>query len=129
MPSILIVDEYALVADLFAELFTRVWWAATTLHDGGLALEALRSDTPYDAVLVSHRVGRITGVELITQIRALPHRRHVPIVMVTGSGDLDVERAAFGAGADEVLYKPGAIPTLVEAVHKHVARGQPRRAR
>ena len=63
------------------------------------------------------------GVELITRIRALDHRRDVPIVMVTGT--VDVVAAALSAGADDVLYKPVDVDLLVDTVNKCVERRRP----
>jgi two-component system C4-dicarboxylate transport response regulator DctD len=64
----------------------------------------------------------MSGVELITRIRALAHRRNVPIVMVTGSGDVNVVAAALAAGADDVLYKPVDLVILVDTVNKCIER-------
>jgi PleD family two-component response regulator len=63
-------------------------------------------------------------VELIERIRALAHRRHLPIVMVTGSGEVDVVAAALAAGADDVLYKPVDVAILVDTVRKCVERAR-----
>jgi DNA-binding response OmpR family regulator len=64
------------------------------------------------------------GVELIKLIRALDHRKDVPIVMVTGSLGLDIVTTALTAGADEVLYKPIDLAVLVATVSKCVERGK-----
>jgi DNA-binding response OmpR family regulator len=69
----------------------------------------------------------MSGVELITRIRALAHRNNVPIVMVTGSGEVDVVAAALAAGADDVLYKPVDVVILVDTVNKCVERARRRR--
>jgi DNA-binding response OmpR family regulator len=65
------------------------------------------------------------GVEPIMRIRALDHRRHVPIVMVTGTCVVDVVAAALSAGADDVLYKPVDVNLLVTTVSKCVERRRP----
>ena len=85
----------------------------------------------YDAVLVGYRLDGIDGVELITRIRALDHRKDVPIVMVTGTVDVAVVAAALAAGADDVLYKPTDVDILVATVTKYAERsaGKGRRAK
>jgi len=60
-----------------------------------------------------------------TQIRALNHRRDVPIVMVTGTCVVDVVAAALSAGADDVLYKPVDVNLLVSTVSKCVEGRRP----
>jgi DNA-binding response OmpR family regulator len=66
----------------------------------------------------------VSGAELITRIRALAHRKNMPIVMVTDSGEVDVVAAALAAGADDVLYKPVDVVILVDTVNKCVERAR-----
>ncbi len=126
MKSILIADANECVADMLAYLFARHDWTVTRYTDGQRAGEELRGRAHYDAVLVSYRFDGIDGVELIKLIRALDHRKDVPIVMITGTVDLDVVAAALAAGADEVLYKPTDVTVLVATVSKCLERGRHR---
>jgi DNA-binding response OmpR family regulator len=126
MKSILIADGNKSVAEMFAYVFARHNWTVTTYSNGKRAGEELRGSTHYDAVIVSYRFAGMNGVELIRLIRALDHRRDMPIVMVTGTIDLDVVAAALAAGADDVLYKPTDIAVLVATVSKCLERGRQR---
>ena len=127
MKSILIADGNASVAEMFAYVFARHDWNVTRYSDGKRAGEELCGRTHYDAVLVSYRFAGIDGVELIRLIRALDHRKDMPIVMVTGTVDLDVVAAALAAGADDVLYKPTDVAVLVATVNKCLERRRHRR--
>ena len=120
MKSILIAEGNEGVAELFAALFASERWTVTTYSDGLCAADALRSSTPYAAVLVSNRLLGISGVELIGRTRALGHRKDVPIVMVTGTVDVTVVVGALAAGADDVLYKPADVAIVVDTVNKCV---------
>ena len=124
MKSILIADGNECVAEMFAYVFVRHDWTVTQYSDGKRAGEELCGRAHYDAVLVSYRFDGIDGVELIRLIRALDHRKDMPIVMVTGTVDLDVVAAALAAGADDVLYKPTDVAVLVATVNKCLERGK-----
>ncbi len=124
MKAILIAEGDDRVADLFAYLFDRDGWTVTTCLGGQHAVHTLSARTPYDAVLVSNRLHDMGGVELITRIRVLDHRKAVPIVMVTGTVDVAVVAAALAAGAEDVLYKPADVVILVETVNKCVERAR-----
>ena len=126
MKSILIADGNESVAELFASVFASHDWNVTRCSDVKLASEELCGGTHYDAVLVSHRFDGMDGVELIKLIRALDHRKDVPIVMVTGTLGLDVVTTALTAGADDVLYRPIDVAILVATVSKCVERGKHR---
>jgi len=127
--SILIADGDERVAQLFAEIFAIYNWSVTWYSDGRLAGDEIGATAHYDAVLVSNRLHSMSGVELITRIRALDHRKDVPIVMVTGTVDPAVAAAALASGADDVLSKPTDVATLVATVSKCVERGRPRLSR
>jgi DNA-binding response OmpR family regulator len=129
--SVLIVEGNDGVADMFGALFTSQGWHVTRYSDGQRAREALGGQGHHDAVLVGYRLEGIDGVELITRIRMLDHRKDVPIVMVTGTVDVAVVAAALAAGADDVLYKPTDVDILVATVTKYVERraGKGRRAK
>jgi DNA-binding response OmpR family regulator len=120
--SILIVESNESVAEMYAYLFAGSGWRVTWYSDGQRAAEALGGRVHYDAVVVGYRLTGIDGVELITQIRALDHRKDVPIVMVTGTVNVVVVAAALAAGADDVLYKPTDVDILVATVTKCVER-------
>ena len=122
MKSILIADGNESVAELFAYVFASHDWNVTRYSDGRRAGEELCGSTHYDAVLVSYRFDGMDGVELIKLIRALDHRKDVPIVMMTGTLDAAVVAAALAAGADGVLNKPADVPVLVATVTKCVER-------
>ena len=94
----------------------------TAYRNGLRALETLRGSALYDAVLVSSRLHDVSGVDLITRIRALDHRKDVPIVMVTGTVSVEVVTAALAAGADDVLCKPVDVSILVATVSKCAER-------
>ena len=113
MKSILIVESNDGVAEMYAYLFAGSGWRVTWYRDGQRAHEALGARRHYDAVVVGYRLAGLNGVELITRIRALDHRRDVPILMVTGTVDVAVVAAALAAGADDVLYKPTDVDILV----------------
>ena len=127
LKSILLADGHASVAEMFAYVFARHDWTATRYSDGERAGEELRGNTHYDAALVSYRFDGIDGVELIGLIRALDHRKDMPIVMVTGTVDLDVVAAALAAGAADVLYQPTVVAVLVAAVNECLERRRHRR--
>jgi CheY-like chemotaxis protein len=104
MKSIFIAEGTRSVARLFAAVFTHHNWKVTSSNDGKSAEEALRGSEHYDVVLVSYEVPGTNGVKLTKLVRALEHRKHTPVVMVTGTTGIEAE--AFRAGASAVLHKP-----------------------
>ena len=64
-----------------------------------------------DLAIVDQRLPDGTGLELLPRLRlALPH---VPVIMLTGHGTIDIAVQAIKEGADQFLTKPVDLETLV----------------
>ena len=66
------------------------------------AIDAVGSND-YGSLLIDYRLGEKTGLDLVSLLRA--DGVDIPIIMMTGQGDLNVDRAAEDAGADDYLVK------------------------
>src|SRR5437773_2911825 len=71
----------------------------------GRALEFARNNR-VDMVLTDYKLPEFDGVQLVRQIRALPHCVDVPIVVITVVDDRRVRYEALEAGATDFLIKP-----------------------
>src|SRR4029077_6131458 len=59
-----------------------------------------------DMVLTDYKLPEFDGIELVKQIRALPHCVDVPIVVITVVDDRKIRYGALEAGAPDFLTKP-----------------------
>ena len=114
--TILIIEGDHSVLRLFADFFAANSFRTDTCNNGQCATNAIMSATHYDVILVSYKVPGTEGIELVRLIRRLDHRKQTPILMVTGSGD--IENEAFAAGVDQVLHKPLDLSTLLNTVRE-----------
>jgi two-component system, response regulator RpfG len=105
--TVLIVDDLFSSRLLLAEIVRQI--------DGKLNLELF--DTPsraleyarnnrVDMVLTDYKLPEFDGVQLVRQIRALPHCVDVPIVVITVVDDRRVRYEALEGGATDFLIKP-----------------------
>jgi two-component system, OmpR family, phosphate regulon response regulator PhoB len=86
-------------------------------------LEAARSELDrenVDVMLIDVRFGEHDGRDLVREIRS--QGRPLPIALLTGSVTL---RADERGGADELIEKPFALETLLDAVRRLEAGGLP----
>src|ERR1700751_855461 len=105
--TVLIVDDLFSSRLLLAEIVRQI--------DGKLNLELF--DTPsralefarnnrVDIILTDYKLPEFDGIELVRQLRALPHCVDVPIVVITVVDDRRVRYQALEAGATDFLIKP-----------------------
>jgi two-component system response regulator RpfG len=105
--TVVIVDDLFSSRLLLAEIVRQI--------DGKLHLELF--DTPsralefcrnnrVDMILTDYKLPEFDGVQLVRQLRALPHCVDVPIVVITVVDDRRVRYEALEAGATDFLIKP-----------------------
>ena len=59
-----------------------------------------------DLVLVDHLMPKMTGIEIISQLRLTKNYKNIPIVMITSSQENSVRYEALEKGATDFLQKP-----------------------
>ena len=92
------------------------------VHEAGDGFEALsRIDAePPDLVVLDLMLPTMSGVAVRQEIAAHALTRHIPIVVITGSA-LETEHL----NVDCVLRKPVAPHSVIAAVRRCLAKGQP----
>jgi len=104
-PSILVVDDDARAREMMQIILSADGYAVALAADASSALAAIRERVP-DVVLADFRLPGMDGVALCRHARELVPRARMAIVVLSGSDEPDVRRAAIEAGADEFLTKP-----------------------
>ena len=98
---------------------------AVALHESGEALLAqLPKDAGSSCILLDVRIPELSGPELQARLNDLGS--HLPIVFLTGHGDISTAVQVIKAGAEDLLTKPVAKDTLLDAIERAIARGRVR---
>ena len=110
---VVIVDDDPV---LRAGLVETLEYAGFGVENYGSAEELLASGRARDAacLLLDAGLPGISGVELLKRLRKSGD--HVPVVMITGSGDVDTAVHAMKAGACDFLEKPASESEIIAAV-------------
>ena len=108
---ILIVDDDSDVRRMYGSYFTYVGARTLSARNGAEALELIRRGRP-DAVLLDLSMPRMTGWDLLKELRGDAATARLPVVVITGHVGPGVEREVLAAGADRFLTKP-CLPHVV----------------
>ncbi len=111
-------DDYIITRDLFAEIpggQFRLDWVKT--FEAGLEAMGL---SHHDAVLLDYRLGARNGIELLRA--ALERGCQVPIILLTGAGEHQVDVEAMQAGAADYLVKAHLRPDSLERSVRYAAQ-------
>ncbi len=124
VPTVFIVDDESSVRNALEKLVKSVDMNAKTFASAGEFLRFHRPDTPC-CLLLDVRMPEMSGLVLQEQL-AGPDSS-LPIIFMTGYGDVPMSVRAMKAGAVDFLQKPFDEQTLLDAIHHAV--DQDRRAR
>lgn len=90
------------------------------LHRFSNAQEGLNAllSSSWDLALVDHLLGAQTGVELIEQVRK--QNNQLPIILMTGVGNRQIDLQAIQKGADDYLPKTDLSTEILHRTIRHV---------
>lgn len=125
--SILVVDDSETMLKLVSEALKGEGYNLLLAPDGKTALDII-SRVPLDMALLDVMLPDVDGYDICKVLRNTPKTAHIPIIMLTGFGDLENRLQAFEAGADDFMPKPFQMQELqarVKVQLRRVARMQP----
>lgn len=103
---ILVADDEPHIRRILATLLEARGYEVDQAGDGNRALEILTGDTPYQMALLDIMMPGRTGLEILKEIRPLPHRADLPLMILTAKGQDADRQAAFALGATDFVTKP-----------------------
>ena len=118
-PVVFVVDDDASVREAIGSLIESAGMRVQTYASAQEFLQQKRPETPACLVL-DVRLPDLSGLEL--QRKLAPTRMRLPIIFITGHGDIPMSVRAMKAGAVEFLPKPFGDEQLLEAIRQAIAR-------
>ncbi len=118
-PIVFVVDDDASVREGLGSLLRSVGWKVKTFAS---AAEFLRQEPPAEPSCLVLDVGLpgLSGIDLQRELGEAD--RHLPIIFITGQGDIPTTVRAMKAGAVEFLTKPFLEDELLKSIEQALAR-------
>lgn len=114
MAKILIIDDEQDMRFAMRMLLERTGHQVFEAEDGEAALKRLGEEN-VDVALLDMRLPGMDGIQILQRIRA--EYPNVPVIMVTGYGNVELADQALELGADHYLSKPFHNKELVNVIH------------
>lgn len=102
---ILIVDDDPDIRDVLKLTLSEENYELFEAQDGEEALKTINSQA-LDLVLLDYKIPKIDGRRLCQLVKKDLLLRHLPIIMVTGKGEISDKVGGIDAGADDYIVKP-----------------------
>jgi len=107
--TILVVDDDPTNRDLMAQQLAEIGGEILSAADGKAALERLRAGFP-GAVIADVKMPRMDGIELLRHAREID--ADLPVILVTGHGDIAMAVQAMRDGAYDFIERPYDVERL-----------------
>jgi len=119
---VLVVEDEPLVREVVSVYLNEDGHAVETANNGREGLEKFRNAV-FDIVLTDRAMPEMNGDQLAAQIKKL--KPGMPVILLTGFGDLMTDVGERPAGVDLVVSKPFTLHSLREAISKTVDKHKP----
>ena len=116
---ILLVEDEAPLRETLAARLKREGFAVDTAADGEEGLY-LGREVPFDVAIIDLGLPKMSGMELIQELRAVGQR--FPIMILTARPSWQDKVSGFKQGADDYLVKPFHVEELLARINALVRR-------
>lgn len=122
MKKLLIIEDDRIIASIYSKKFAGEGFNVEVAEDGQAGLDSICSSRP-DIVLLDLMLPKLTGLEILTRVRAMREFERLPIIVFSNVYMTSVIDAAWKAGATAVLTKANTSPKmLTEVIHDLLAK-------
>ena len=118
-PVVFIVDDDASVREALSSLIRSSGLQVETFSSAEEFLRQSNSDAP-SCLVLDVRLPDLSGLALQRELAA--KNNGIPIIFITGHGDIPMSVRAMKAGATEFLTKPFSEQDLLEAIRQAIRR-------
>ena len=121
MATILIVDDDRPIRSTLKEILEFEKFKVEDAEDGQMAISKVEKND-YDLILCDIKMPKMDGIEVLQKIREL--KPHIPVVMISGHGDIETAVGAIKLGAFDFIAKPLDLNRLLVTVRNALDRNE-----
>ncbi|RIH86931.1 response regulator [Calidithermus roseus] len=117
--TILLADDSLSVRKMVGQNLRRLGYNVVTAADGQEALEILQEGT-FAALITDLEMPRMSGFELLEEVRRRPHLAHLPVAILTTRASAKHRDLAMQLGVNAYLTKPADEAQLLQFLREGV---------
>ncbi|MCZ0754280.1 response regulator transcription factor [Anoxybacillus sp. J5B_2022] len=117
MAKILLAEDEEVLRMLVFDTLEDEGYDIDEACDGQEAIELIK-ENDYDLILLDYMMPIYTGLEVIQQVRSIPEKKHVKIMMLSAKSQQADQQRVLEAGADYFMAKPYSPIELVKRIEE-----------
>ena len=123
MPRILIIEDEAPIRRVLTKILSEENdnYQVEEAEDGLLGIEKVKHDD-YDLILCDIKMPKMDGVEVLEAVKKI--KPEIPMVMISGHGDLETAINTMRLGAFDYISKPPDLNRLLNTVRNALDKKQ-----
>ncbi len=122
MKKILIIEDEQIVANVYRNKLVVEGYLAEIMPDGEGGLKMMRTFQP-DAIVLDLMLPKMSGVEVIKEIRGEPEFSKLPIIVLSNTYSTNLMQDAWKAGATKCVSKINCTPKILLELMRNVIGG------
>lgn len=116
--KILVVDDSIGIRLAAKKIFKNLGYTDITIvDDGTTALEKLKEE-PYELVVADWNMPKMSGMELLKEMKKDPSLKNIPFLLVTGDENQDNLMSAIQEGISNFMPKPYNAKVLESKINR-----------
>ena len=116
--KILVVDDFAAARKIVINTLAQLGFNNSYEADDGFSALVRLKSALFDLVVIDWKMSKMSGMELLKQIRADPNLKQIPVLMVSEDGLQENIVAATKAGLNAYIIRPFQVKTFAEKLEK-----------
>lgn len=125
MIDVLIAEDEPGILESLDFILRRAGWTTSSAVDGDTVLDAARRLAPR-LVVLDLMLPKLSGFEVLKQIKADPATRDIPVLVLTAKGQQRDRQIVEELGADGFVTKPYANADVIAAAQRLLDAARPR---
>ncbi len=114
--KILIVDDEPLIGSALAEALHKWNFDVSVFDDGKVAVQHIKHE-PYDMVLTDVRMPKISGMDILEEVKQITPE--AAVIMITAFGTIDHAVEAMKKGAYDYITKPFSLDEIKFCIERY----------
>jgi DNA-binding response OmpR family regulator len=119
LPILLLVEDDAMLQELYAEAFRAAGFEVLQALDGQQALELVTARADIRLVVLDLMLPKVSGYDVLAHVRAA-YGKQFPVIVVSALADIDDKARGLQLGATDYITKGDLPPAeVIEMLKKY----------
>lgn len=122
-PMVMVVDDDLMLMEMYEAFMEGLNCRVVKVMDSRTTV-AMAEEMQPDLIVLDIMMPNITGLQILTMLKAKPSTKQIPVIMITGEQSTGHVETAFQLGAADYIVKPVNRITFEQKVKPLIKTGK-----